>query len=216
MPMAPAVAFAQLTNNVETFLKRYPVRIFGAVAASAVRGYYLENRGNSFRPGSFWGTHNWHATESFNIRDPAVMAAAGPNHAFFAHSIHMDTGVAAMGFYRLDNTGPAIMVTGQLSGCSFVVQPAGGNDLDVAHVQPVPGATGIALAGTLDAALPNAFIYGATGEGGFYTGANRTVSIIGIRNPAGQWSLYAQKHDRTTGDFRIRSVYRIHPDHSKL
>jgi hypothetical protein len=215
-PINPPVAFMSLTNNSEHFLKRYPTRIFGDVNASAAAQYALENRGDSARPGSILGTHNFHTTESFNIRATASGLHAANSHIFMAHSIHMDLGAAAMGFYRLDGTGPNIMVTGQLSGCAFVIQPAGGNDLDVAHIKPTGGTTGAVLAANMTAAHPGAFVYGATAGRGFYDSGDRKVSIFGFRDAGGVWTLYAQKHDATTGDYRIRSVYRIHPNHTKL
>ena len=214
-PMNPAIAFHSLVNHPETFLKRYPIRIFGDVNASGVAQYAIENRGPSFRPGSFWGTHRWHATDSFNIRATAAGIHGPGSHIFTAHSVHMDVGIGAMGFYRLDVTGPNIMVTGQLSGCAFVIQPAGGNNVDVAHIRPV-GRTGAHLARTLTYNHPNAFVYGATAGRGFYDSNDRVSSIIGIRNAGGAWSIYSQKHDATTGDYRIRSVYRIYPTHTKL
>jgi hypothetical protein len=217
MPINPNVAFNSLMNGVEAFLKKYPVRIFGDVNASGVAQYAMENRGNSFRPGSILGTLNLHATESFNIRATAAGIHGPGSHVFNAHSIHMDVGIGAMGFYRLGAAGPAIVVTGQLSGCAFVISPAGGNDLDVAHIQPVgAGVTGANLATTLKTNHPNAFVYGATAGRGFYDNGDRVVSIIGVRGGGGAWRIYAQKHDRNSGDYTIRSVYRIHPNHTKL
>jgi hypothetical protein len=96
-----------------------------------------------------------------------------------------------------------------------VILPAGGNDLDVAHIKPV-GTTGANLAATLTANHHNAFVYGATAGHGFYDHNDRVVSIFGIRSAGGAWRMYAQKHDATTGDYTIRSVYRIHPNHTKL
>ena len=215
MPINPAIAFHSLVNGPEAFLKRYPIRIFGDVNASGIAQYAIENCGNSFRPGSIFGTHRLHATESFNIR--AIIAGMhGPgSHIFQAHSVHMDGGIGAMGSYRLDATGPNIMVTGQLSGCAFVIDPVGGNNVDVAHIKPI-GITGSNLAATLAGNHPNAFVYGATAGHGFYDSNDRVVSIIGIRDAGGAWKIYAQKHDAISMDYRIQSVYRIHPNHTKL
>ncbi len=215
MPIDPPIAFNSLLNANEVFLKSYPVRIFGDVNASGIAQYAIENRGNSFRPGSKLGTHRFHATESFNIRATAAGLHAVGSHIFNAHSIHMDMGINAMEFYRLDNTGPNIMVTGQLSGCAFVINPADGNNLDVSHIKPI-GTTGAILAATLTGNHPNAFVYGATAGHGFYDSSDRVVSIIGIRDAGGAWRIYAQKHDAVSGDYRIRSVYRIYPNHTKL
>ena len=215
MPINPATALSSLVNGPEVFLKIYPIRIFGDVNASGRAEYAIENRGASFRPGSVLGTHRLHATESFNIRATAAKIHVAGSPTFKAHSIHMDAGIGAMEFYQLDDTGPDIMVTGQLSGCAFVIDRAGGNNVNVAHIKPV-GTTGATLATTLTGNHPNAFVYGATAGHGFYDSNDRVVSIIGIRNAAGAWRIYAQKHNRTTADYRIQSVYRIHPNHTKL
>jgi hypothetical protein len=164
------------------------------------------------------GKFNLHATESFAIRSAAAMMAipAGHNgHAFQAHSIHMDVGTGAMAFYLLGAGGPSIMVTGQLSGCSFVMIPdAVAGHVRVAHVQP-QGMTGQALYTQLTAGVANAQIYGASATTGNYDAADRAASIIGCRT-GGQWCIYAQKQDRGTGDYRIKSVYQIYPNRQKL
>jgi hypothetical protein len=213
MPIAPNVAFNDLTNNVTGFLKKYPVRIFGATAASGVVAYCLKNRGASFRPGSVLGTLSMKATESFDIRAMAAIAAVGGvgnGQVFNAHSVHMDLNQAAMHFYNLDNAGPNIMVTGQLSGCSFVMRAGAAGSVDVAHVSPA-GTTGALLIAALQAAFPAALIYGV----GSYDSNDRVVSILGVRGGTG-WRIFAQKHDATSGDYRIKSVYQIWPARLKL
>lgn len=220
MPITPAIAFNTLLANPGAFLKRYPVRIFGATAASGVAGYTMLNRnpGASMRPGSVLGTLNMHTTESFEIRSNAALGAVGGGaggHAFQAHSIHMDAGTTNMGFYRLGaGAGPTIVVTGQLSGCSFVMLPVAAGVVDVAHVRP-QGQTGQALQAALATAMPNAQIYGASGASGNYDSADRFASIIGVRF-AGVWRIYAQKQDANAGDFRIKSAYQIYPNRQKL
>jgi hypothetical protein len=217
MPIDPAVAYNTLLANPGEFLKRYPVRIFGATLPSGVTNYFLFNRGASMRPGSRLGTLRMHATESFDIRAAGALAGALPgaaNHPFLAHSVHMDVGAAAMGFYHLPAGAPNIMVTGQLSGCSFVMVPAGVGQVDVAHVQP-QNQTGQALYGNITGAIPNAQVYGASGTRGNYDSADRRASIIGVF-AAGQWRIYAQKQEIASGDYHIKSVYQIYPNRQKL
>jgi hypothetical protein len=218
MAINPAAAVGILLASPVQFLKRFPVRIFGDMGASRPVTYTMLNRnpGASKRPGFVLGTMNMHDTEVLEIRSPAAMAAAAGagGSVFNAHSIHMDAGSAGMNFYLLDGTGPAIMVTGQLSGCSFVMLPAGAGHVNVAHVQP-QGQTGAALQGTLANGLPNAQIYGAAGTTGNYDSSDRVASVIGVRI-AGQWRIYAQKQDAGSGDYRIRSVYQIYPSRQKV
>lgn len=218
MAINTAVAVGILLASPVQFLKRFPVRIYGDTGASRPVNYTMLNRnpGNSKRPGFLLGTLNMHDTEVLEIRAPGAMAAvAGAGGSVFnAHSIHMDAGSANMNFYPLDGTGPAVMVTGQLSGCSFVMQPAGAGQVNVAHVQP-QGQTGAALQGTLANGLANAQVYGAAGTTGNYDSADRVASVIGVRI-GGQWRIYAQKQDAGSGDYRIKSVYQIYPNRQKL
>jgi len=221
VPLDPTFAYNTLVATPSGFLKNYPVRIFGDAGASGVANYTMVNYGASMRPGSIMGKFNQHATESFAIRSAAAMLGVGPGHngkAFIAHSIHMDVGTAAMGFYLLGAGGPNIMVTGQLSGCSFVMVPAAlPGQVQVAHVQPLlaGGQTGRALYQQVTAGVPNAQVYGAAETTGNYDAHDRAASIIGVRT-GGQWVIYAQKQDRTTGDYRIKSVYQIYPNRQKL
>jgi hypothetical protein len=215
MPVDPSVAFNTLVANPGEFLKRYPVRIFGATAASGVAQYVLSNRAASFRPGRILGTLNMHATESFDIRSAAIVVGPGGGHRFQAHSVHMDVGTAAMGFYRLDGAGPNIMLTGQLSGCSFVMMPAGVGSIDVAHIKPHQ-ISGKAMHANLGGAFANAAIYGDSTQGGFYDSDSRVVSIVGVRS-GGQWRIYAQKQKPGHAmDYSIKSVYQIFPTKQKL
>ena len=214
MPITPAIAYNTLVANPGDFLRRYPVRIFGATAASGVAMYVMDNRGQSRRPGSVLGTLNMHTTESFDVRSAAIVFG-GNGHPFSAHSVHMDVGTGAMGFYRLDGTGPNIMVTGQLSGCSFVMMPVGANDVDVAHIKPHQ-ITGKTLHDNLSNTFANAVIYGDSKDGGFYDSDTRVVSIVGVRF-AGEWRMYAQKQKPGTSyDYSIKSVYQIYPTKEKI
>jgi hypothetical protein len=216
MPMNPTDAFNLLVNrnSTENFLKTYPVRVFGNTHDSGVAQFVIRNRGDSFRPGSVMRTHNMHATESFELHPNSAFHMPS-EHIFPAHSIHMDLGVNQLGFYKLFASGPNVMVTGQLSGCSFVINPSADGGIYVAHIKPV-GQTGAQLAAILTHTYPQAFVYGASAEHGYYDSDDRVVSIIGIRDGGNAWSIYAQKQDAETRDYRILSVYKIHPNHSKL
>lgn len=221
MAINPIAAYNNLIAAPGNFLKQYPVRIFGATTPSGVTNYFLLNRGPSKRPGSLLGTLSMHDTESFEIRAAGgAMAAVGAGHGghpFLAHSIHMDLGTAAMGFYRLDGAGPNIMVTGQLSGCSFAMLSGGPGQVDVAHIKPVGAMTGQNLYANLTGAVVNAQVYGAADMSGHYDSHDRVVSIIGVRTPAGQWIIFAQKQSPGQNyDYSIKSVYRIYPNKQKL
>lgn len=213
MPIPPASAYNLLLTNPRDFLKRYPIKIFGANRPSGVTNYVLLNRAASMRPGSVLGRLRMHETESFDIKPASFLGPGHVGHTFPAHLVRMDEGTANMNFYRLDASGPPIMLTGELSGCSLVMLPGTGGHVEVAHVRPRQQ-TGQQLYGTLKAALPNGEIYGASGTSGHYDSDDRCVSIIGVRT-GGQWFLFAQKK-LAAADDRIRSVYQIFPTKTKL
>jgi hypothetical protein len=205
-----------LERDPDGFLRTYPIKIFGATSASGVQSYAMINRGVSLRPGHILGTHRMHETESFDIRSVAAMGAIGPltaRYAFLAHSIHMDLGTAQMKFYRLGAGGPPIMVTGELSGCSFVMVDAGGGQVDVAHVKPT-GQIGKDLFGNLSR-VKDFVVYGAGGTHGNYDSDTRLASIVGVRDGA-QWRIFAQKRDKDAEDIRIVSAYQVYPKRQKL
>ena len=219
MAIQTSVAYNTLVANPAEFLRKYPVRIFGHTGASGTWRYYLLNRSQSKRPGSVLGNLRMHDTESFEIRaNGGPMMAVGfgnGEHPFDAQSVHMDVGLPNMGFFRLGAGGSNIMVTGQLSGCSFVMIPAGPGQVDVAHVKPA-GQDGKALFDNIAINNPNAQIYGAAGTKGNYDSDDRVASIIGVRAGAG-WTIYAQKQLQASGtDYRIKSVYRIYPTRTKV
>jgi len=215
--MQPIEALQSLSANPVRFLKKYPVRIFGSIAQSGVIAFGMGNRGQSHRPGKILKTKRWHQTESFNIGTMQyIKARTGNAHNFLAHSIHMDVGQANLNFYTLPAiAGPSIMVTGQLSGCSFVISPIDySQDVNVAHIQPA-GVNGVNLRNNLVALHPHATVFGPSNQKGNYlTANNRVASMIGIRT-AGRWNFYSQKQQRG-GDYRVLSVWRQYPNRCKV
>lgn len=215
MAISPAIAYQKMINDTENFLRKYPIRIFGCAGGSGLVWCALSYRGVAKRPGSIFGTKNLHVTESFEIRPGNDIFNAANAHRFRAHTVHMDNGLANRVNYRLTGVGPQIMVTGQLSGCSFVIQPVGvGGAIDVAHIKPV-GMTGKVLANTLRANQQNTIVYGARASHRYYDSDKRVVSIVGVRT-GGVWRVYCQKQDPMGLAYTIRSVYRIYPNRKKI
>jgi hypothetical protein len=212
MPVTPQNVYNALLVTPGGTLKTYPIRIHGSPGASGVVGFCIKYRGASQRPGTVRGTGKMHDTDAYDIRTMVTVNNFGGldgGHTFNAHSIHMDADIQTMAPYLLGNAGPAIVVTGQLSGCSFVASanPAGG--VNVAHVRCQPG-QGAALATQLAQAVANSQVYGATDTiAGDYDANDRAASVIGVRS-GGQWRIYAQKQDPTTA-YSIKSVYQIWP-----
>jgi len=212
MPKNPITAYNELLAHPKTFLSKYPIRIAGSDVPSSVVQYYIYNWdfGRSKRPDSVLRTLYMHDTEAFRID-----ACTPTGHPFRAHSIEMvqsniTTGIS---FYTLPNTGgPDIMVTGVLSGCTFLVDagPAPGSIM-CAHLQP-NGETGAMLNARLLGL--HAAVYGRNNYGHLHDPANpgsfdRSVTIVGVRRN-GQWKVYAQKLDGFAS-WSVRSAHRIYP-----
>jgi hypothetical protein len=196
-----------------TFLRHYPVRIAGANLPSGVVPYWIWYWQASERPGGVLRTLHMHATDAYRISSQAAMA--GPHaHNFNAHSVYMEqSNVAPVALYQIPaGTPPNILVTGALSGCSFIVD-VGPNpgDIACAHLQP-NGEDGHQLHARLK---PNYnYVYGLekydhTAQTPSGPLRDRNVTIIGVRI-GGNWKIYAQKLD-VMNAFAIRSVHRIYP-----
>jgi hypothetical protein len=208
MPINPLQAWTQLTTHPKTFLSHYPVRSFGANVPSGVEWCTIGVIGASRRPGEVLGTARWHATDLLRLDvEQNGIVPPNPNHRFQAHYVRMNqSNVDPIHLHRIDWSGPDLMVTGQLSGCSFCIRDAGGGDIEVAHLQP-NGETAVQLHGRM---LGRGFsaVYGANQ----YDGATRVTSIVGVRRQ-GRWKIYAQKQQRLGvigDDYRVVSVTRIY------
>jgi len=195
MAITNTVAYQQLIQHPKTFLKKYCVNIAGANVNGATNYYIQRDTGGvSKRPGRVFKTKWMSGTAIFNIK-PWYVGVVGC-HQFNAYNIAMvqSNNNNNYALYQVPLLVPNILVTGLLSGCSFVV---GGppNAIQCVHVHAVAPMTSTALYNNLINAYPNHSVYGRGNynhmTGGFY---DRTVSIVGIRRN-NSWKLYAQKHD---------------------
>ena len=140
MRVTPSQAIAQLATNPSSFLRKYPVRIFGDPKGSHVASYRIEDSGDSTRPGRRVLSSRRDETQRFDIR-PRGVAFGNPAGSvwFDAHSVKMFEGRSPyeIGVYTLPaREGPNLMVTGQLSGCSFAIRDNGDGSYDVTHIRP--------------------------------------------------------------------------------
>ena len=208
MPKQPSIALQELMAQPREFLETYRLRIAGANAGSGVYNYFISNDGVSQRPGKLLKTHHMHSTEAFRIQ-PGVGANPGA-HPFATYSIQMaQSNVVPIVLYTIPAGGPNIMVTGVLSGCSFIVNLGPGGLIQCAHLQP-NGETGTQLNNRLNP-VGYSVIYGRNSynhqdSSNVY---DRNVVIVGVRQ-AGQWKIYAQKQDHLNA-YAIVSVNRIYP-----
>ena len=204
MPLSPNEAVQRLQFHTESFLAKYSVTIAGDPSGSQVTSFYIEDAGDSSRPGSILRTRNMHATQRFRIRPAGALGTVTP--VFQAHSVKMfkDPPSGVYTYVLPVDTTPDLMVTGQLSGCSFAIRKNADGTLVVAHIQPQAGAgQAIQLQETLKNSGNWDIVYGK----GDYAKHLRTVSIVGKR--IGQrWHIWAQKQD-TDNHFSILKVKKL-------
>ena len=188
--------------TTEQVLQNHVVTIAGYPNGSEVRDYACERIERNGR-------------DSLRVTfDPGVI---GPDPQMVqAHSVCMVSS-ANMGplnqiaGYLLDHTGPDLMFTGMLNGCSFVMKATPDRSrVRCAHLRPPPGEAGSAL----HTACVNTGAF--AGDAGAVTvfgrnsylpppGLARSATVLGVRR-AGAWEIYAQIFDsffNITGAARI-------------
>ncbi len=186
----PREALGELKEHPKRFLRRYLVSVTGLAAAlpSGPYPYYL-----GFMPG---------AGERYTIcPDPQLL---DPGYAsFMAYAVAMvsyndvaNPG-ALDGYEVLNGGGPEIMVTGQLTGCTFAMLETVRGVL-MTHLRPGVGTTGaqlrdaLAAGGAFAAHDGQPIVSFGAGQGPrlYDSGAER-VTVIGVRR-SWRWTVYAQ------------------------
>jgi hypothetical protein len=212
---------AALVVSPEDFLRRhvlYTPGFMGPAASAVVSAYFSESTlyAEKTRPGSRLGvlSRPFHETDAISISNlnpnagVGGMAGGGGVNCFqldvhwIATSHHPPGAAGAFPWYTLTNA-CGLMVTQRLTGCSFVVDPAGAATR-VAHIMPLAPETGAQLRVRLAALLgAGVSIYGR----GEYS-QDREATVVGVDNGHG-WHIYAQKQDLQS--FKVRSVRQIFP-----
>jgi len=204
MPSTPQQALIALQADPMSFLRKYSVRIFGDPTGSHVSSYRIEEGQASTRRGQVLGSLRRHATQRFDIKARGSALGNPPNSVWFdAHSVKMFQSDRPhdIGVYRLPAGGPNLMVTGQLSGCSFAIRENGDGTLDATHIQPSRNVPAGLLNRTLKRTGEWTEVYGREN----YSAAHR-ASIIGVRR-AGSWRIFAQKQNEN--DFGVAKVKQL-------
>ena len=203
--MDAAAALVQITTNPDYFLQWYSIQINGSTANSAVMQYYIATRDGAAvqrmqRPGRTLGTLRMHNIRNFSMSSQQNQLDPGDRTQFSAHSIQMvnagAVNLAALNGYNvLDNSGTNLIVTGQLTGCSFVALRVATGVL-MTHIRPI-GTTPTQL--EIDLRNNGAFagnagaitVYGANTN---YNHNTQDVSIIGVPRSPTQWRIFCQVH----------------------
>jgi hypothetical protein len=224
--MNPNEAFNELRSNPGRFLKSHPVNTAGWGGAHNAgnanphqfriykRDANVAGPAPSGKPAHFGATRPglFGSREVSSFMITTVPAPGGvAERQFNALSVPLHTypnvNVAALDHYVVDGQGDGLMITGQLSGCTFAWTLIGANLL-CTHIQPV-GIQGVALHNRLNtngrfAAHPTVPLntYGNNDYVGQY------ANVIGVRRN-GQWKLYSQ---HSADQFRtITGAWRIYP-----
>lgn len=217
--LSAAQAINKLKTTPGTFLRYNQVSIAGDPGASGVSQYVasmlddikvvkgkIVPRYDNYRPGKILGNLRKHGTRKVSIGPHGGGAVAVGATTFNAHSVQMvgegATAIPAIAGYLLPvPSAHILMVTGMLTGCSFVVLDTG-NGILAAHIQPNPGnAVGLRtsiLANGHFAGHPGAAVsvygdYGTGGGGGAmgYDHMSERITVTGAFL-GGAWSIYAQ------------------------
>lgn len=197
----PQKGLMQLLQNPDHFLRHHPLtNTFDCKSHGQTRAYFRNGAADAKRPGSKLGTANFHTTESFNIEMISGANAFGvefPVHGVFTGESSKDPV-----WYKLDGSGPAMMLTAKLTGCTFVVKAGVSASVEVTHLMPHQE-TGLELNERMKGG-------GKVAWGRLkYDFEKRTVNVIGVRH-ANRWNIWAQKLEKANTP-KILSVHKIWP-----
>lgn len=198
----PQAAVMTLLQSPQEFLRKHPIlNTFDCAAHGPTRAYFRNDRADALRPGSKLGTWKFHTTESFNLE--TVSGANKYGHQFPVHGVFTSQSSQAPLWYLLDATGPAMMLTAKLTGCTFVARAAAGGNVEVTHLQPHQE-TGLALNTRMKGGGNAA--YGRLR----YDFDKRSINVVGVRS-GGRWQIWAQKLVKNAPAPKILSLNRIWP-----
>jgi hypothetical protein len=200
--MRPQDAVLALLQGPEDFLRKHPiVNMFDCRQNGVTQAYFKNDRQDALRPGSRLGTLNMHTTESFLLENTTGHNFYG--YQFPVHGVYTGPGDQPPVWYRLDGSGPAVMLTAKLTGCTFVAKPAGGW-VDVTHLQPTQNIDGLQLNRDMNTGSKSA--YGRLR----YDYDVRSINVVGVR-VGNAWQIWAQKLDKNANPIRLLSLTKIWP-----
>lgn len=228
--ISAAQAINKLKTNPNQFLRYNQVSIAGDPNPSGVSQYAasmvddqkvvkgkIVPRYDNYRPGKILGKYRKHGTRKVSIVPYGGGPVAVGTTTFNAHSVQMvgegATAIPAIAGYLLPSPSAHIlMVTGMLTGCSFVVLDTGAGIM-AAHIQPTPGnavnlRTNITANGRFVGHLGSAVtVYGDNGGwGGMgYDHRSERITVMGTFL-GGSWEIYAQAFDNNGTATRVDRI----------
>lgn len=217
--MTAKKALESLIADPLSFLKNYPLSIDARGATGSAKeksgkvvpAYFARNV--LYRPGTFWGKLRMHEVDTFRISFSQPQAAHGEKTApdfttFNAAYAAIQWSDAEPDWIALGDA--SILLTGQFTGCSFVVRQEG-KELQAAHIQPTGGRpgggkTGVELNDDLKKDHKDWTVFGKRD----YEEDDSAVTVIGVKASKG-WKIYSQKRTRFATPPKIASVQQVYP-----
>ena len=221
--MSPEEAVAQLTSDPYEFLRFNALQIAGSAnLASGNRIFYLQrlDKTASFSTsGPDWTRTAtvpfWRASVTSRAEYRLPQRGGGGAHmpefrAFYVGMKQMGEEVATTHFALPSVGGPSIMLTSQLTGCTFGVgvQVPGGSCL-ASHLQPAGSGDGKRAPGALSEVGKKALKHAVSGPLGggatiLETTGDTQISVVGYRDN-GSWRFYKQVIDPMTQTITTRA-----------
>lgn len=195
MPMTPQRAVRTLTDTPEVFLRGNRLAIACPTNLVGLRTVYLNAMADSY----IIQTFNAGGARMDAYCIPMSLTATKPSSAQInAVFQHVPSNAPEANF----------IITGQLTGCSFVVRPSA-TGLDLTHVQP-QGSKGAKLRRHLQKQTElTVFGRGTKNTGNLkkYLGG-KFATVIGVYSANdGGWKLYAQAQDAYQNICWVRQIY---------
>lgn len=231
-------AYTKMLTNPDHFFKHYPINpagpagnyVPGQANLKTVKLYKkdpevtikpVNGQAVTIKAGHYGATRPGLLGHQREISSWVLNQGAAPNATFDSKNVNaigvpmilyndVNFNSAAMDTYICDGSGDGIMVTGQLSGCTFCIMPTAGGVACI-HVKP-EGIGAIQLHNELHTQ-------------GRFNGHNTALTtwgrndypnfsnVFGIRR-GGQWSFYAQLS--ADAFLTIRAAYKIYPGAKRM
>ena len=220
MPITDLQAYTELTTHPKTFLKRYPLWIYGQATAptSQTRAFQIGDasaflNGPVHRPDSFFKTFKMRETQAFMVSPQGTGMGGVPAQASWLAMSEWDgpPSINNISVLTLDTQGPSLMFTANLTGCAVAMSDLGNGRIAIAHVRPNAEMANPPK-GALDGEGLNTLL-SKSGWTAVYGRSDylptRQVVIVGVRRN-NHWKLYAQKQSMPgAGAGDVLSVHRI-------
>ena len=209
MPLTPAQAHTALLSTPEQFLRMNCLSlVVAAQTSNGVHPLYLDYPmfGIDVYRRKKYRTWKKAKTQVFQISSQTGYGA-GSEHAFQAHWLKMSEWNNSVSLYNisilnLDNTGPALMFTARLSGCTIAVQQLG-HQIALAHVRPNDILSGKQL-GQQMGRMRKMNLWTSVFSANDY--GNYEANIVGHRH-SGSWSIYAQIVEGGMDVVKVKQIF---------